>query len=208
MPQHGLKARKGRVPGSWSEAQAVTLVWLRQNRQWSRAPTPAHSLWRLQRHSVEQLRPTKPKWHRQWSGSTHEPFTQPWAQTGRHSPVVLRGWGGVRAGRWTSPPHSILFLLCSSTFPTLGASPQPLFWGGPSNSPPCHSRTWPSGHMSPRSTPPPSRRGLCFLLSCSGPCLILILHCSPQTPPIRVCPVPLPQPTQTPVWLQPHLSMV
>lgn len=70
-------------------SQWLPLVWLRQNRQWSRAPTPAHSLWRLQRHSVEQLRPTKPKWQRQWSGSTHEPFTQPWAQTGRHSPVVL-----------------------------------------------------------------------------------------------------------------------
>lgn len=50
---------------SGSEAGQPTLVWLRQSRQWSRAPTPAHSLWRLQRHSVEQLRPTKPKWQRQ-----------------------------------------------------------------------------------------------------------------------------------------------
>lgn len=75
------------------------MVWLRQSRQWSRAPTPAHSLWRLQRHSVEQFRPTKPKWQRQWSGSTQEPFTQPWAHTGRHSPVTLRGREGSGQGR-------------------------------------------------------------------------------------------------------------
>lgn len=95
------------------------MVWLRQSRQWSRAPTPAHSLWRLQRHSVEQLRPTKPKWQRQWSGSTHEPFTQPWAHTGRHSPVTLQGQVGVRAGQWPSPrshPHPCcsISLLCRS----------------------------------------------------------------------------------------------
>lgn len=91
MPERGLRAEKALSRGRVRGPGRLTLVWLRQSRQWSRAPTPAHSLWRLQRHSVEQLRPTKPKWQRQWSGSTHEPFTQPWAHTGRHSPVMLQG---------------------------------------------------------------------------------------------------------------------
>lgn len=95
-------------------------MWLRHSRQWSRAPTPAHSLWRLQRHSVEQLRPTKPKWQRQWSGSTHEPFTQPWAHTGRHSPVMLQGWraeGQGGAGGFVAPAGPT-----PTTLPSTGCS--------------------------------------------------------------------------------------
>lgn len=132
MPDCRRKA--SRAQGQAWRSRTATLVWLWQSRQWSRAPTPAQSLWRLQRHSVEQLRPTKPKWQRQWSGSTHEPFTQPWAHTGRHSPVTLRGGGGGQ-GRAAAAPSPGQTWLASGSSQLLRAHPRPptLF----SASPPC-----------------------------------------------------------------------
>ena len=71
---------------------------------------------------MEQLRPTKPKWQRQWSGSTHEPFTQPWAHTGRHSPVTLRGGGGGQ-GRAAADPSPGQTWLVSGSSQLLRAHP-------------------------------------------------------------------------------------
>lgn len=190
----------------------ITLVWLRQSRQWSLSPTPAQSLCRLQRHSVEQLRPTKPKWQRQWSGSTHEPFTQPWAQTGRHRPVTLRGRGGWRQGEaaGTPPPTPSSSLLRPLTPPTPGAGPWPWLPKVPYQiHRPCPSPLTPPPH--PRHTPLDQPQHLdtwdCFLPSSLGPHFTLSRPHRLSHP--TVCLAPLPStPPWPPVWLQPHLSMV
>lgn len=231
MPDCRRKASRAQRQ-AW-RSRTATLVWLWQSRQWSRAPTPAQSLWRLQRHSVEQLRPTKPKWQRQWSGSTQEPFTQPWAHTGRHSPVTLWGGGGGQ-GRAAATPSPGQTRLASGSSQLLRAHPDhppsSLVHPAP-RSVPSLPRSWVQARTSCGSDDPPTPGhpikpmhqpalpGPSAYLTPSStpwtvfPCILLgptphpLLLLTGSSTPQSVWHTPL-NPTRALVQPEPHLSMV